>query len=87
VPSTKVIHLVVVVVTVWKPHVFHRRGDCVNLKACEEAFLEVHGCEDAECPKGCKAFLEAERFVEPVSIPSTLTRHVRSNKSRRRDAC
>lgn len=34
-----------------------RNGDCAKLVACEDAWIEVHGSEQAACPNGCPVYV------------------------------
>jgi len=41
----------------------HRRHDCVHLRVCEEAFVQMYGSEQGRCPKDCGGY---------ISEPATL---------------
>lgn len=34
-----------------------RRGDCVRLAACEMAWIQAHGGEQARCPNRCDGYV------------------------------
>jgi hypothetical protein len=34
-----------------------RRGDCLRLSVCEDAWIKAHGSDQAKCPRACPQYV------------------------------